>query len=450
MCVLVRRAIAFLAINLKDSESWRYMKQGYKLYNSSRQDIKTYQEIQYQNLLLYAYKHTVYYRRIFDEIGLIEDGKVKKDRYNAIPVLTKDIIRREQRNLISDEAKKRGYFDNTSGGSTGEPVRFVQDKQYFSHNFGDKMLFGVLNDKMPGEKEVKLWGSERDILEGDIGIKAKCINWCYNRIFLNSFVLNAELMRKYIDIINKEKPKQIWTYADSIYQLAKFINENKIDVYSPMNIISTAGVLYDEMRDEINRAFKHSNLLNQYGSREVGLIGCEIGDKRGIRIFDHSIKVEIQNITSHQICDSGEGEILVTKLTNYSMPLIRYRIGDTGEVADNLEGYPGSYSVLKKLTGRTNAHLKKEDGGMVHGEYVTHLFYNKDWIESFRVIQHDYKEVEFQIVVKKGFQKNEEDLALMKHDLNQVIAGCHIKVTYLEEIPKLTSGKYQFVISEIA
>lgn len=445
---MFRKVIAYLAINLKDNKSWRYMKKSQELFYGTREEMLEFQDAQFQKIILYAYEHTPYYRRVFDKIGLIDNGKVNKDKYDNIPILTKEIIRREGENLYSNEAKKRGAFNNTSGGSTGEPVKFIQDKEYFSCNFGNKMLFGVLNEKMPGEREIKLWGSERDILEGSIGIKEKCINWCYNRFFLNSFVLTEEIMQKYVEMINAKKPKQIWTYADSIYQIAKYINEKNLVVYSPQNIISTAGMLYDEMRDEIARAFKNSCILNQYGSRETGAVGIEVGEHRGIRVFDHAVKVEILN-EKNQISDSGEGTLLITNLTNYSMPLIRYYIGDTGELSQNLEGYSGSFSLLKKLTGRTNSHFKREDGNLVHGEYITHLFYGKEWIENFKVIQYSYREVEFQIVLKNGHKENREELEMMKRDLRKVMGECQIKVTYLDEIPKLNSGKYQFVISEI-
>lgn len=446
---MLRNTIAFGAINAVNHKSWNYMKQGKALFYASRETMLKYQEEQYRKLLLYAYGHTKYWHRIFDEIGLIKNGDVVRERYEKIPVLTKELIRKEGRNLISDEAAARGGYTNTSGGSTGEPVRFIQDKKYFSCNFGDKLLFGALNGKMPGDKELKLWGSEKDILEGSIGIKEKCINWCYNRVFLNSFVMTQELMKSYIETINHEKPVQIWTYADSVYQLARYINQSQETVFSPKNIISTAGVLYDEMRTEISQAFKDSSIIDQYGSREVGGIGCEIGGKRGIRIFEHTNKVEILDQKTGEISDSGEGELLITNMTNYSMPLIRYRIGDMGEKSCDLTGYKGSFGVLKKLTGRTNTHLRKEDGSLIHGEYVTHLFYNKEWIETFKVIQRAYKEVEFQIVIKDGCEVNEEDLQMMKQNLRKVMEGCEISVVYMDEIPRLKSGKYQFVVSEI-
>lgn len=446
---ILRKQIARWSIRMKNSHSWQYMNMGYNLFQGSRAELLHYQDNKYQKLLLYAYEHTPYYHKVFDEIGLIKDGKIKKEHYTDIPVLDKQIITREGKNLISDEAQVRGAYQNTSGGSTGNPVEFIQDKEYFSCNFGDQMLYGVLNGKFPGEKELKIWGSERDILTGTIGLKEKCINFCYNRTFLNSFVLTPEQMGKYIETINKEKPKQIWTYADSIYELAKYAEENHISVYSPKNIVTTAGVLYEDMRTQIQCVFKDSNILNQYGSREVGLIGCEIGKKRGIRIFDHSKRVEVMELGSGIIKEQGEGELLVTNLNNYSMPLIRYKIGDTGEVSRDINGFSGSFSVLKKLTGRTNTHLQKKDGSLVHGEYVTHLFYNKKWIQNFRVIQHGYQEIEFQIVLKEGCHENSEDLNRMKSDLCKVIDGCKVTVTYMEQIPRLKSGKYQFVISEL-
>lgn len=445
---MIRNALAWTAIHLKSRGSWASMEKAKKLYFSSPQDMENFQKERHYELLRYAYQHTRYYHKIFDEIGLFDGENIRESRLCDIPVLTKEIIRREGDALISDEAEQRGAYLNTSGGSTGEPVAFYQDRFYFSHNFGDKLLFGILNGKMPGDKEIKLWGSERDLLEGSIGFQEKLINWCYNRTFLNSFILTSENMDAYIQTINKVRPRQIWTYADSIYQLARYVNDHGRTVFSPRNIVTTAGVLYEEMRSEIRKAFPGSHVINQYGSREAGVIGCEVGDIAGIRIFDHTVKVEILDEVNGRVSEFGEGELLITNFTNYTMPLIRYRIGDTG-VKTEARGYPGSFSVLKNVTGRTNTHLKKADGSLVHGEYATHLFYNKTWIENFKVIQHDYENMEFQIVIKAGSSEKKEDIDQMVRDLQAVMGSCQIKITYLDVIPRLKSGKYQYVVSEI-
>lgn len=445
----MRKWIAKTAISIKSRESLVYAQQMKKLFYSDRNKVEAYQKKKLEELLHYAYQHTVYYHRIFDEIGLIVNNQICWDKYDEIPMLTKDIIRKEGNNLVSDESESRHAYQNTSGGSTGEPVTFVQDKEYFQKNFGDKILFGLLNDKEPGERELKLWGSERDIKEGSIGIKEKAVNFAYNRKLLNSFLLTQDNMREYVKCINAEKPKQIWTYADSIYQLAKFIIDNKTEMYSPHNIITTAGVLYDEMRETIQKAFPDSRILNQYGSREAGAIGIEVNDQRGIRVFDHAVYMEIYNKETEKISQYDDGVILITNLMNLSMPLIRFNIGDEGKHEPVKEGMDGAYSVLSTLHGRVNSHIKRADGSVVHGEYFTHIFYGRDWVENFQVVQHSYDSLEAFIVLQDGRTVNETDVQEMKHDIQIVMGDCDITFTYCDSIPKLKSGKYQFVISEI-
>lgn len=444
----IRRTIANAAINLKSKESLEYSVMAKQLFHGERTALLEYRQKQFDELLLYAYKHVPYYRRIFDGIGLINGEMVCRDRIKNIPVLTKDIIRTEGEDLWSDEYMSRKFYKNTSGGSTGEPVTFLQDRQYFNKNFGDKILFGLLNDKYPGDKELKIWGSERDILDGTIGLKEKLVNFAYNRELINSFVLDEEKIKLCIEKINKTKPKQIWTYADSIYSIAQYINDNNIRVFSRLNIITTAGVLFDEMRKEIKKAFPESRILNQYGSREAGAIGIETEPGEGFRIFEHSVLVEVETEAGN-VEEEGFGKLLVTNLTNYSMPLIRYGIGDMGTVRLWKLEDKGSFSTIEKLSGRVNMHFKTRTGKIIHGEYFTHLFYEREWIETFKVIQHDYEDIEFQIVVKSGFEKKEDDVKDMVEKAKAVMPECNITITYHEELEKLASGKYQFVISEV-
>ena len=213
---MIGNKIAYGAIAIKSPASWTYMKEGDRLFHSSREVLLQHQDEQYQKLLLYANEHTRYYRRVFDDIALIRNGAIDQNRYGDIPMLTKEIIRREGGALISDEAMKRGAYANTSGGSTGEPIHFVQDKEYFACNFGDKILFGVLNGKLPGDKEIKLWGSERDILEGGIGYREKCVQHGqkvaikpnlvrgehpYGDAYMESMITHSSVIRPIIDYV---------------------------------------------------------------------------------------------------------------------------------------------------------------------------------------------------------------------------------------------------------
>ena len=446
--------IAHIAIKVKSKESLNYANVGRNLFFSDITAVKEYQKDQLRKLYLYAYNHTRYYKSIFDEIDLIKKGEIVWENENKIPILTKEILRDRMNDIVCDEVDSRYAYDNTSGGSTGVPVLFKQDRLYFERNFGNLILMGWLNDKYEGDKEIKLWGSERDIIQGSISLRDKIINLIYNRKLLNSFLLTDELMKTYCSEINNFMPKQIWTYVDSMYCLAKYIIANNISMFSPQNIITTAGCLYDDIRETIAKAFPDSRIINQYGSREVGLIGCEFKNETGIYVFEHSQKVEVLDKKTGYVSQTGEGEILITNLNNYCMPLIRYDIGDEGilEINDSKER-TSVYKKITKLYGRRNSHIIRSDGSKIHGEYFTHLFYLKSWVKTFKVVQHDIENIEFMIVLNSGYNKDDpkvvNDIKDMIDNTKILMGDTKVTITFCNKIAKLASGKHQFVTTEV-
>ena len=201
-----------------------------------------FQEKHLENLLLHAYKNVPYYHRIFEEVGVIDNGFVDLSKFEKIPILTKEIMRKHHQDLISKDYTTRKWYYNSSGGSTGEPIRFIQDDQY-NHWCAatNKYYYGnILGIDEPSVKKIILWGSERDLFEGSVGLKAKVINWLTNTVFLNSFKMTEEDMAHYIKTINTYKPDLIRGYAGSLYELCRFAERKKLNLYTPKILISAA------------------------------------------------------------------------------------------------------------------------------------------------------------------------------------------------------------------
>lgn len=427
------------AIALHGAQSLAFAKEGLALYRGSAEAKENYVREKLREILRYAVENTAYYAEAFAG---------REPEIENAPVLTKAVLRQSYGEICSSISRK-GLYENTSGGSTGEPVKFLQDREYYDKNFGNKILFGLLNGKRPGDFEIKLWGSERDILQGDIGIKEKLINFIYNRMLLNSFVMSEDRMLQYLDCINTRQPVSIWAYADSIYELACCALREKVRMFSPRVIITTAGVLYDDMRKTIQRCFPGSLICNQYGSREVGAVGIEVQGEKGIRTFDHSVYIEILNESTGQISKEGTGRILVTSLINKAMPLIRFDIGDIGTLTQQTGEREGSFGVLTELKGRVNSHIRRKSGALIHGEYFTHLFYGKSWIRNFQVVQRRDYSLELLIRPVRDGERVLGDIEEMKRGVKAVMPEAELTVRYVEEIPRLKSGKHQFVISEV-
>jgi len=383
-----------------------------------------------EQMLDWAVEHVPYYKQ-FRGYKKITD----------FPLLTKSIIRREGKNLFSDDIDTRKWYYNTSGGSTGEPVRFVQDEEYSL-----RARWAVWETKKwagyePPQKLIKLWGSSSEN-QGYKSLKNKIALWLLNQIFLDTFSLNSELMEEYINIINQKKPKLVVGYASSLQQISQYAIENNIEIKNVGAIVSSAGTLYPKMRNIIEKAFQ-CKVYNRYGSREVHIIAAEDSSGQGLRITPMT-HVEVLDADLSP-CKTGQvGEIVVTSLANFAMPLIRYRIGDMGILKSCQET-----NYFRKVVGRTVEMFKTAEGEIIDGEYFTHLMYFRDWVRTFRFTQTDYKNIIIDVVLSAD-KPSKKELSLVEEGIMKKMGSdVTVEWRFIDDIPPLPSGKYIYTHTEI-
>ena len=441
-----RKPLIFGLLHLTRSKIPRYLKEIERLQYKPEEEIREHQENKLNKLLLHAYRNVPYYHRVLKEAEVVVNGEINLNKFSKIPILTKEIIKKNFNELKSKDLNKRKWYYNTSGGSTGVPVRFIQDKEFKVKNYANKIYYALMAGKELGEREIKLWGSERDIIEGSETIKSRMLNWLYNRKLLNSFRMNENDMKRYVEMFNKFRPVNVWVYVDSIYELARFIERNNLEVYSPNSIVVTAGTLNQKVRKFVEDIFR-TKVINQYGSREVGDIAVECRKQEGLHIFEDTQYIEVldENIEPK---NGGIGEVYITNLTNFSMPLIRYKIGDTARITDKKCSCGRGFRLLENVTGRITDHFIRKDGTIIHGEYFTHLFYFKDWVKKFQVVQKDYDLVVCKVVLERN--KNEEDMKDIEEKIKLVMGkDCKAKFEFVDEIEPTKSGKYLYTTSEV-
>lgn len=339
-----------------------------------------------EQLLAFAKQHVPYYRDSFAR------GQGDGRRLDAWGVLTKSDIRTNADALTSKDGVERGSHANSSGGSTGEPLTVFQNRPYkdwqvATERFYYERFVGVDYDAC---SKIVLWGSERDIFAQGIGISAKVKNWFGQTSLLNSFRMTEKDMDVFIGEINRRKPHLVHAYAGSLYQLASHGKARALKAHRPSAIVTSAETLQPFMRKSIEEYFR-CKVHDFYGSREVGPMAAEC-DKGRMHLFNFNNYVEVLGDRNRPVNPGEEGRVIVTTLHNYSMPLIRYEIGDLAVRGEACScGYPGP--TLDKILGRVTDHFVTEDGTLVHGEYFTHLFYFKPWVREFQVLQEDRKKI---------------------------------------------------------
>ena len=413
----------------------------------NRDDLIKFKELHLKRLLLHASKHVPYYHRLFKNVGVVNGETVELSKFNKIPILTKEIIRSEK--LISDDYLTRKWYYNYSGGSTGEPTKFMQDLNYEKwFNATNEFYYkNMLDIDEKNVKKILLWGSPRDLFKGNIGIKSKFGTWLTNTVFLNSFRLTEADIEKYVKTINLYRPDLIRGYAGSLFELCRYAEEKNVKIYTPKIVVSSAETLTNEMREKIESVFG-TKLYDFYGSRETASIAgeCRCGL---MHIFEFNNYVEILDENNQPVKEGQEGRIIVTNLHNYSMPFIRYEIGDMAMLGPNDCECGNVLPTLKKIYGRIEEQFVKRDKSIVIGYYFVHLMgvvLNKGFIKKFQVVQEDYDKIRILVILNKILPDVEKKDIEDKIRL-QMGQDCKIIWDFVDDIPKTKSGKYLYTVS---
>ena len=408
------------------------------------------QEERLAELLRHAALRVPYYREVLTKAGVFSDGGIDLSRFRHIPFLTKDMLKSQFDQLKSDDLHSRHWYKNRSGGSTGEPVVFIQDSLYADFANATKMVQYEWVGKRVGEPHVMLWGSDRDILQGTIGLRAKLKNFFRNYTFLNSFRMSEEDMARYAHLIQKIRPALLEAYAESAYELARFVNKHDLRLAGVGAVITGAGTLYPFMRREIHEAFNCA-VFNRYGSREVGDMAAESRSHACLSVFTYTHLIEVIDENGEPCKAGDEGEVVVTCLTNYAMPFIRYRIGDRAVVGETTGHLVCSAQTLRNITGRLTDCFVREDGSTVPAAFFIHFLgvvHNAGWLKKTQIIQQDYNAITIKMVVSE--RPPASSLTEIKESIRQVMGPkCEVEFEFVESIPPLASGKYRYTISHV-
>lgn len=399
-------------------------------------------------LLAHCQRHVPYYARSMEQLKPSFE-RDPETFLRELPVLTKDDVRAHFHALKSSDLGRRRWLYNTSGGSTGEPLKLIQDLDYSASTMAGLMLNFEWLGRRVGEPLLWVWGSERDVLEGSVGTKMAILNFLSNERWLNAFRITPDQMLRTLTAISDDPPKLIVGYVKSMYELARYAEINDVPVTPQSAILTSAGTLFDFMRQQIERTFE-CEVFNRYGSREVGNIAWECKHHSGLHAFPWCNYIEVLDDDGSPVPRGQEGHIAVTCLNNYAMPLIRYLIGDRGILSEREQCSCGrSGQILEAVTGRSIDTFRTRDGTLIDGEYFIHALYHREWVEKFQIVQKDYGHVLFRIVpVGSEVAQSETDQIT---DRTRLVLGqdCRVQFEFVDDLAPTGTGKYRYVMSEV-
>ena len=417
------------------------------LFNAPRETILNFQRERLKQLIQHAVRTTPYYRDLFKDFGFKQNDLLRKINADSIDIskilpLEKHIIRKQLENLCSELFPIYQRIENATGGSTGTPLNFYQDRPYWNQRNLSVYYFDRWAGWDFGDPQLIIWGALSDVNEND-NWKQKLNHYWRNQHWLNGFHLTDSAMHTTFEKMQRWKPTTILAYPSSLYQFAKFISENKLTPqWHLKGIISSAEMLQPHYRSLAKTVF-NTKIYNRYGGREVGLIAMECSEGH-MHINCRDIFLEVDSDDPY----TKPGDLLVTQLNNYTMPFIRYRIGDIGRLSDEICRCGNQLPVLGELLGRSTATFRTKTGTLIHGGYFTQQFYNLVGVTQFQLIQETLERCVLKLVINEQWTA-ETGTHIVQKIQDAFGADVSVKMEFVGEIPLAKSGKREFTISMV-
>lgn len=397
-----------------------------------------------RKLMQHAYDNVPHYRRVFTERGLTPADIRTSEDLLKLPILTRTDVRNNFSELLARSFTKKGMVPCSTGGSTGEPLRFYRTKESISWGAAAKLrAYGWAGYRV-GDTQALIWGSPIDTSSWE-SIQRKLVIFFKRALILNSWQLSEHSLTAFTERLRKFKPKLIIGYASAVYLLARFMEEREIRGIEPRAVSTQAEMLFAYQREVIERVFR-CKVFDFYGNREFETLAVECPEHCGYHIATENIVLEF--IRDGKPVSAGEtGAILVTDLHNYGMPFIRYDCGDLGRPSEALCPCGRGLPLMDAIEGRITDVIVTADSKYIATPVLTLIF--KDLpVDQYQVIQSQQGDIKVKIVPADAYCSDTANyiLSAMRHYIGE---NTKIELDLVHSIPPTISGKKRIVISEV-
>ena len=367
-------------------------------------------------------------------------GRDALGEFSTLPVMTKQELRDNYKDLVTPGAKRAVDLVKTSG-STGVPLKFYRDRTVFGYTLASVYRAHRWHGLDLGAKEGMLWGIPPSWKNR---AKMRTRDLLLNRFREIEYNLDPRVLQRFYDDCRRKRPEYLFGYSSMVYEFALFVQETKLlgTELALKGIICTAEVIHDYMRTTMESVFG-CKVISEYGAAETGIISyqCPRGKHH---ISDDCVLVEVIDRSGRPLPAGEVGEVAVTVLHSQSAPIIRYQLGDYASLSNERCDCGVNLSLIENIVGRTSGVIVTPAGRCFHSIAVYYIM--KDYadryggVRQFRVRQTAVNRLEFHIVAGNEFSPESQDW-LRQHVIEKFGTDMLVEFFEHEQLDRTAAGK---------
>jgi len=382
---------------------------------------------------------------MFRELGITSRDVRSLEDFAELPVLTKDVVRERQRELLSEDPAVGPLVTFHSGGSTGVPLTFFHDRRYLDYAMATDFRTFAQAGWRPGDMTALFWGWPKGMYRMSRA-EFEVRQWLRRDYQFDAFRSGPEDMDRWARTMRRLRPAIAVGYASTVARFAEHLLRTGQRLRPLKGVFATAEKLYPPQREALEAAFG-CRVYDCYGSSEVRNVAAECPAGQ-MHVNADGVLLEVAD----PLPGSGLSPFIVTSLRSRGMPFIRYRNEDCGALLEG-ECDCGSGAPLVRLEiARVSDNFVLPGGHVVHGQFFTSRLYGSRGIANFQFHQTALGHIDLWLVPVPG------ETAACKASVERLLAEVlalapvpiEIRVRETDRIPLSAAGKHRFARSDLA
>ena len=416
---------------------------------AARSTVVTFRDSQIRKLVQHAYRTVPYYRALWDEHGVHPDRIRGAEDMALLPPVTKTHFREAPEiERVAAGLDPALLIPASSSGSSGRP--FTIRRSWMEHNvlflariralrsYGIKRTdrtLNILNPKSVHARDNKIIG--RTLVALRLLPNQKRVS-----IHLDPETIAAE--------VRASRPAMLSGYPNMLARVSDVLQHDPVSPPSIRVALTGAESLTPDLRRKIE-ARLGVPVRDQYGSNECNLMAWECAHGGPLHTSDDTALIEVVRPDGTPVAPGEHGEVLVTALHSFTMPLIRFRIGDIAQQGSSQCECGAPFATIRGVQGRMLDMFPLPDGRVIHSYYLseTLIMNDPEWIENFQITQERIDSVTMRIVPRaEPSSARVEKLRAAAAEL--LGPGVAFELLIVSSIPPELSGKYRPARSHVA
>ena len=405
---------------------------------ASREALVALQAQALRRIVRHADEHVPYYRRAFEAAGCRPQDVRSVEDLAGLPITTKEQLRtvpREDR--LARGTSGKGVIRHLTSGFSGQPL------EVWRSNSEETLLalYRIRAVRQSGIRARDRIASIHEPRQGEqrtpLGRLARS-----GRLLRSEAVDCTQPAERIAAQLEAIDPDVVVGYPSALAFIAPIVARRSPARIRPRLLHAGGESLPLATRRLIEEGFD-ARLFESYGTTECNFAAWECPELGFLHVCDDSVVVEVLR-DGAPVGEGETGEVVLTCLHSYTMPFIRFSLGDLAVRGPEPCPCGQPFSTIRSVQGRVADYFHLPGGRSIHPFAITDPLLHEDWrwVGQHQMEQEDRDRIVLRISPLREPLPSELD-RIQRRGGETVGAGAHFRIELVDSFPLGPGGKFQ-------